>query len=1138
MQSESPGRHSKTVTFPAEELPFTDRTVELQKLRSLIQRIGEGNDGTIVLISGEPGIGKTRLCQEARKFAQSKNYRWLSAKCSRAEDLDPYSPWIQLLREFTSQASVQLFYKVCGPYLNEIVKLIPELAETAVSQNASVGVSSAEETMQRRLRFFQSLTQFFVKLSKESPMILMFDDLQWADPATIQLLNFFRTNAPSDSSILILTCYRDFELSSGENPAANAFLKELQIERKNTLIHLERFDEVNVEKVLSSISGHDGVSSEFTELIFSKTGGNPLFIEEVLRSLLEKGDVFKTKEGQWDRKSISEIEIPLNIQGLIKQRLNRLDKDTLEVLRIASVIGDSFEPQMLGQISSEHIDEVRLGEIIKLALNSGVLREKRVIQRGIEDEEVVRKVFFFNDETVHDILYEDLDELTQKRIHLKVGIFLEKSASGTSSNEIVSDLAIHFLKAGVREKALDYALRAGDRAGSLFAHEEAARFYKQALDLLARDARNELLRAQILTKLGEEVSLQLGSASSLGYLEEAATILEKNGFSKEAAALFARIGEVYIMVLNDRPNATRCVDKIIELVSSDPPGFLLSYGYTGRAIISQWSGENEKALEALSKAKEVAQNAKDLRAESIADYFAVEMLPVSKKESALADVERATQYFLKTNDVRNTTMCLYLRAVAYSAIKANPRESLRLFSEALDYATKVNSVGFIVFGKSKIFETLLLSGEWDKARLITRELQDMSEKFPKNVTLHLLANAASGRLLLFEGNIVEAQGYLSLAARDLRGFGGSFVITPLIDLGRAHSLSQNYLEAQVTFDEAYNQSKKTGLALWTVNRHIELLYALIEFNVSRRASVTLLNSYLTELSEVAAEVNESWSTAYYEQAQGIISVYNRNFEIAAECFEKSLAVWRSIGWLYETGKTLCLKSSALHERGESEVSQKDLEEALAIFRKLGAKREEEISRGLLEKCTKAIVTRELGKNERTLAAIMFTDIVGYTKLTQEDESSAIALLEEHRKVLRPIFKRHFGREVDTKGDAFMVEFGSALEAARCSVDIQKALDKRNSSVLTSPNRSQQCSPIKIRIGIHLGDVERKDGNIYGDAVNIASRIEPLAEPGGVCITQQVYDQIRNYSSEFSFERLGAKELKNVNLPYEIYRIIF
>ena len=169
------------------------------------------------------------------------------------------------------------------------------------------------------------------------------------------------------------------------------------------------------------------------------------------------------------------------------------------------------------------------------------------------------------------------------------------------------------------------------------------------------------------------------------------------------------------------------------------------------------------------------------------------------------------------------------------------------------------------------------------------------------------------------------------------------------------------------------------------------------------------------------------------------------------------------------------------------------------------------------------------ESERRLAAIMFTDMMDYTSMSEKDEPLALSLLEEHRQLLRPVFTRHGGREVKTLGDGFLVEFASALEAVRCALDIQQLMYGRNQKV--PPERR-----ILLRVAIHLGDVEHRDGDVYGDAVNVASRLQKLADPGGICITEQVFDHIRN-NPEFHALSLGPSRLKNVQTPTEIYRIL-
>ena len=162
--------------------------------------------------------------------------------------------------------------------------------------------------------------------------------------------------------------------------------------------------------------------------------------------------------------------------------------------------------------------------------------------------------------------------------------------------------------------------------------------------------------------------------------------------------------------------------------------------------------------------------------------------------------------------------------------------------------------------------------------------------------------------------------------------------------------------------------------------------------------------------------------------------------------------------------------------------------------------------------------------DRRLAAIMFTDVVGYTSLTQNDEYSTLQALEKHRSLLRPLLSSHGGREIKTIGDAFLVEFQSALDAVLCAAAVQQVMHDR---------KVARGEPFSLRIGIHVGDVIESGNDILGDAVNIASRIEPLSEPGGVCISGQVYDQVRNKSG-LSFVSLGERSLKNVSTPVQVY----
>jgi adenylate cyclase len=157
---------------------------------------------------------------------------------------------------------------------------------------------------------------------------------------------------------------------------------------------------------------------------------------------------------------------------------------------------------------------------------------------------------------------------------------------------------------------------------------------------------------------------------------------------------------------------------------------------------------------------------------------------------------------------------------------------------------------------------------------------------------------------------------------------------------------------------------------------------------------------------------------------------------------------------------------------------------------------------------------------------MFTDMVGYSALTQKNEALALAVLEEHRTILRPFFQKHDGREIKTAGDSFLVEFNSAVESTNCAIEIQSALHERNKTETLERQ-------ILLRIGIHIGDVVYIDQDVYGDGVNIAARLEPLADPGGICISEDVARLVRN-KVDFPVKKLGHGKLKNITMPMDIY----
>jgi len=165
---------------------------------------------------------------------------------------------------------------------------------------------------------------------------------------------------------------------------------------------------------------------------------------------------------------------------------------------------------------------------------------------------------------------------------------------------------------------------------------------------------------------------------------------------------------------------------------------------------------------------------------------------------------------------------------------------------------------------------------------------------------------------------------------------------------------------------------------------------------------------------------------------------------------------------------------------------------------------------------------------RRLAAIMFTDLADYAAIAQVDENEAAQLVHEHERLVRPVLEARHGHRVRSIGDGRLIEFPDPLEAVECAVEIQRRAYDRN---LTEETR-----PLRLQVGIHLGEAERRGIGVLGDAVDIVSRIGPLVEPGGVCLTEPVYVQVRN-KVRYQLERLGPRELKGSRAPIAVYRVV-
>jgi class 3 adenylate cyclase len=329
--------------------PWTDRVSELASLRTAIDDARRGI-GSVVAVAGESGIGKTRLAEEAIRHATRAGFRVLRGRGFEDEMRAPYAVWQEAARSFFRDAPTVLAYKVLEDSASEVTELVPELLERFGPKTPGASLEPAAA----RLRFLEGITRFFQNLARESPLLLLLDDLQWADSGSLGLLEYFAPRIREDRIVALLT-YRDIEVEAGG--ALSKALSNLNRVRCLRQVPLKRLAAEPTTDLIGAILATKRPPEELARLVAQKTGGNPYFVEELLRSLIEEDVLVRTPDG-WDRKSGAKIEMPSTVREVVRRRVQRVGSEGEQLLSVASVFGGEFDFDLLRQTSG--IEEQRL----------------------------------------------------------------------------------------------------------------------------------------------------------------------------------------------------------------------------------------------------------------------------------------------------------------------------------------------------------------------------------------------------------------------------------------------------------------------------------------------------------------------------------------------------------------------------------------------------------------------------------------------------------------------------------------------------------------------------------------------------------------------------------------------------------
>jgi DNA-binding NarL/FixJ family response regulator len=453
------------------------------------------------MLGGEPGIGKTCTAQELATIAPQQGGRVLWGRCHAEHGAPPYWPWMQILRSYVRECGLAQLRAEIGRGAAAIAEIVPDVHERLPDLR---GLPHLEDPEQARFRLFDAITSFFLNASLRQPVVLILDNLHWADRPSLLLLEFVAREITA-ARLLVLGTYRDVELSR-QHPLFHT-LGELTREplfRRLMLDGLSREDIGQFIELATDLAPPQPI----VEAVYRQTEGNPLFMTEVVRLLVQEGVL--TPEGLqqfhmppdavWDLS----LRIPDGVREVIGNRLNRLSAQCNRILTMAAVIGREFKLEELLCLIDDLTQEYVLESL-----------EEAEQERSIEGLPGAVGHYQFTHALIREALYDELTVARQMRLHAQVARALE-AYYGAHLEPHVARLAHHFVAAGQAadaDKAIEYATRAGARAVAMLAYEEATRYYEMALHVLERRASGDVgRRCALLVALGE-AQTRAGEAS-------------------------------------------------------------------------------------------------------------------------------------------------------------------------------------------------------------------------------------------------------------------------------------------------------------------------------------------------------------------------------------------------------------------------------------------------------------------------------------------------------------------------------------------------------------------------------------------------------------------------------------------------
>jgi predicted ATPase len=715
-------RLSKFSSIP--ESKFVGRQRELAELKGHLEDSITGQ-GRLVFVIGEAGIGKSRIISELVEYAENEGIMALFGRCLYDENTEPYLPFIDAFGEYISgrkrkddgyssddQQTTEDFYSMGLVGIAESTPIASDNLPTSTDaqgdlvpigllpiDDEDLGVHPSKireiNLQQERTRLFESLSQLVTDISQEKPLLVILEDLQWADDGSLQLLHYLARNI-QNSKVMITCSYRPEEIENikGEVHPLSKTLRRMRPEKLFFEIVLERFDEENTGQMIESLLKIQNIPETFTRRLYGESEGNPFFVEEVVKSLVNEG-LINPSDYSWDKKfDPSKIHIPSTIRDVIGRRMDRLDDKTRGILSYASIIGNKFTFETLHKLSD--LNEEELVDSIDALIAANIIHE---------DTASIDEVYRFDHSQIREVIYNSMSRSRRRLMHKRIGHIIEK-LNKNRLDEVVYNLARHFYEGKDTEKTITYSIRAGEKATKAFAPEDALTYYNMALEALKRlDDSDENSQKMIflLKRLGE-ISFNLSEwKPALEYYKKAIELCEDTESDGERAECLRKTGYV-LNRMGKWKIATMNFEKSLGISKKLDDKFGIADAHRGIGYIHWRLGEYDDAIAHYNECIQFSMEIGDMHT------IALAFIELGNVYIETGDIDKAIEYYNKSLKNLEPIGDYSEMARAYNNLGDSYLKSGK-YDQAIEYFEKCEEMGRKIGRKDIVGWSLFNSGE-------------------------------------------------------------------------------------------------------------------------------------------------------------------------------------------------------------------------------------------------------------------------------------------------------------------------------------------------------------------------------------------------------------------------------------------